>query len=294
MLNKYGGIEADLSITCFNENTFFITTGSAVRYHDKKWIQKNMNLNSKVELQDVTEKFAVIGIMGPNSRSLLSLLSEENFETSNFPFGTGKNIIINNKKIWAQRLSYVGELGWELFIPIEIANETYNLITKIGKKFELMHAGTHTMDILRMEKGYLHWGHDISPEENPYEVGLNIFVSFKKSENFLGRKVMENVKNNGCNKRLIFLTLDNEPGDPLLLHEEPIYMDGKIAGKTSSGQYSFNYKKHMSMGHIKLNEVFTLNDIKNNKFEIEVAKKRYEAKLNLQPLHDPKNILIRK
>ena len=157
-----------------------------------------------------------------------------------------------------------------------------------------MHAGTHTMDILRMEKGYLHWGHDISPEENPYEVGLNIFVSFKKSENFLGRKVMENVKNNGCNKRLIFLTLDNEPGDPLLLHEEPIYMDWKIAGKTSSGQYSFNYKKHMSMGHIKLDEVFTLNDIKNNKFEIEVAKKRYEAKLNLQPLHDPKNILIRK
>ena len=101
-------------------------------------------------------------------------------------------------------------------------------------------------------------------------------------------------KSNGCNKRLIFLTLDNEPGDPLLLHEEPIYMEGKIAGKTSSGQYSFNYKKHMSMGHIKLDEVFTLNDIKNNKFEIEVAKKRYEAKLNLQPLHDPKNILIRK
>tara|TARA_Y100000590_G_scaffold161332_1_gene184989 strand:- start:976 stop:3441 length:2466 start_codon:yes stop_codon:yes gene_type:complete len=296
MLNKYGGIEADLSITCLDEEKFLITTGSAVRYHDKHWIEKNISSISDLELKDVTEKYAVIGIMGPQSRSLLTSLSSENFETSNFPFGTGKYIFINDKKIWAQRLSFVGELGWELFIPTEYALEVYkNIVTK-GNNFKLKHCGTHTMDILRMEKGYLHWGHDISPEENPYEVGLNIFVSLKKSENFIGREKMESVLKEGCSKRLVYLTLEkqNNPGNPLLLHEEPIYMDNKIVGKTSSGQYSFNYNKSISMGHVRLNENFKLNDIKNNQFEIEVAKKRYEAKINLQPLHDPKNILIKK
>ena len=107
---------------------------------------------------------------------------------------------------------------------------------------------------------------------------------------------MESVLKEGCSKRLVYLTLEkqNNPGNPLLLHEEPIYMDNKIVGKTSSGQYSFNYNKSISMGHVRLNENFKLNDIKNNQFEIEVAKKRYEAKINLQPLHDPKNILIKK
>ena len=107
---------------------------------------------------------------------------------------------------------------------------------------------------------------------------------------------MESVLKEGCSKRLVYLTLEkqNNPGNPLLLHEEPIYMDNKIVGKTSSGQYSFNYNKSISMGHVRLNENFELNDIKNNQFEIEVAKKRYEAKINLQPLHDPKNILIKK
>ena len=296
MLNKYGGIEADLSVTCLNENNFMITTGSAVRYHDKKWIEQNLSSNSKVELTDITDNYVVIGIMGPNSRALLSLLSEENFETSSFPFGTGKYIMINEEKIWAQRLSYVGELGWELFIPLEIANKIYKIITQIGKKFDLAHAGTHTMDILRMEKGYLHWGHDISPEETPFEVGLNIFVSLKKDYNFNGRKIMEDQAKNGVNKKLIFLTLEDkcQPGYPLLLHEEPIYMNNKIVGKTSSGQYSFNYNKSMSMGHIKLDQNFKLKEMENNEFEIEVAKKRYKAHLKLKPLHDPKNILIKK
>ena len=147
-----------------------------------------------------------------------------------------------------------------------------------------------------MEKGYLHWGHDISPEETPFEVGLNIFVSLKKKEDFIGRKTMEKQFKNGTNKKLVYLTLSKEesPGNPLMLHEEPIYMDGKIVGKTSSGQYSFNYKKSISMGHITLDDNFRVNEIKDRKFEIEVAKKRYEAHINIKPLHDPKNILIKK
>jgi len=296
MLNKHGGIEADLSITCFKENEFMITTGSAVRYHDKHWIQKNINFDSQLEFKDVTENFAVIGIMGPNSRKLMASLSLENFETSHFPFGTGKHIFINGEKVWAQRLSFVGELGWELFIPIVSATKVYKFITLTGEQFNLNHAGLHAMDILRMEKGYLHWGHDISPEETPFQVGLNMFVSLKKTENFNGRNIMEQQSQNGTNKKLVYLTLlkEKSPGNPLILHEEPIYMDNKIAGKTSSGQYSFNYNKSISMGHITLGDNFELNEIKDRKFEIEVAKKRYEAQLNLQPLHDPKNILIKK
>tara|TARA_Y100000590_G_C14846885_1_gene686118 strand:- start:48 stop:506 length:459 start_codon:yes stop_codon:yes gene_type:complete len=151
------------------------------------------------------------------------------------------------------------------------------------------------MNILRMEKKYLHWGHDISPEEKPYEVGLNMFVSLKKSQNFIGRQIMEKNLHKDCNKRLVFLTLENSenPGSPLLLHEEPIYMNNKIVGKTTSGNYSFYFKKNMSIGLIKLDDNFKIKDLINNQFEIEVAKKRYEAKLNLEPLHDPKNKYIR-
>ena len=296
MLNRNGGIEADLSITCINENEFMITTGSAVRYHDKHWMQKNIYFDSQLEFNDITENFAVLGIMGPNSRKLISSLSSENFETSNFPFGSGKHIYINEERIWAQRMSFVGELGWELFIPMNSAKKVYKFITSEGEKFGLIHAGLHAMDILRMEKGYLHWGHDISPEETPFEVGLNIFVSLKKKEGFIGRETMEKQFKNGTNKKLVYLTLFKEksPGNPLMLHEEPIYMDDKIVGKTSSGQYSFNYNKSISMGHIQLDNNFEINDIKDRRFEIEVAKKRYEAHINTKPLHDPKNILIKK
>ena len=289
LLNHQGGIEADLTVTCITKNHYRIVTGSTVRTHNKKHILKY--LDQSISFSDITDEYACFGIFGPKSRDLLNQLIKKEFDQSNFLFGTGKFLEIKNIPIWFQRLSYVGELGWELYIPMKNAKSIYNIINEIGSSYNLIHAGAHAMDIMRMEKGYLHWGHDISPAENPYEAGLGFAVKLEKNQDFIGKK--ELIKNNKQKKKqLIMLTLEtSEPGFPLLLHDEPIYCNGQIVGETTSGNFSFNYNKNMSIGYINLLE--QKNELKNKIFEIEVAKKKYKANIELEPLHDPKNISIK-
>ena len=189
------------------------------------------------------------------------------------------------------RLSYVGELGWELYIPIKESKKIYEIINNIGKNFNMVHAGRLAMDIMRMEKGYLHWGHDISPAENPYESGLDFAVKENKDFEFLGKKSLLNNKSNQKKQLAMFILIDSNPGNPLLLHDEPIYYKENIIGETTSGNYSFCYNKNMAFGYIdsKINK----NDMKNEIFQIEVSKVKYDAKLLLLPLHDPKNSKIK-
>ena len=288
MLNSKGGIESDLTVTCIEENKFRVVTGSGVRTHDKKHILKY--LNSSVNFKDITDEFACFGIFGPKSRDLLTELFGDNFSNNNFKFGTGKKIIKNNIELWFQRISYVGELGWEIYIPIEKSKDIYELIINLEKKFGLVHAGAHAMDIMRMEKGYLHWGHDISPAENPYEAGLGFAVKLQKKEDFIGKKYLIKNKNVKSKKLLMFTLNDSTPGNPLLLHDEPIYHNGKIIGETTSGTYSFIYNKSLAFGYINNN--LGLDEL-NTVFEIEVAKKRYKAKVLKQILHDPENKFVR-
>ena len=289
LLNHQGGIEADLTVTCITKNHYRIITGSTVRIHNKRHILKY--LDQSISFLDITDDYACFGIFGPKSRELLNQLINNEFDKSHFPFGTGKSLEINNIPIWFQRLSYVGELGWELYIPMKHAKNIYNIINEVGASHNLVHAGAHAMDIMRMEKSYLHWGHDMSPEENPYEAGLGFSVKLEKNHDFIGKKkLIENNKRK--KKQLIMLTLEkSEPGFPLLLHDEPIYCNGKIVGETTSGNFSFNYNKNMSLGYINL--LAPKNELKNKTFEIEVAKKKYKANIELEPLHDPKNISIK-
>jgi 4-methylaminobutanoate oxidase (formaldehyde-forming) len=274
MLNSDGGIEADLTVICLDKNYFRIVSSAATRERDKFHIKKH--LSKEIELRDVTDDYCVFGLFGPKSRDLIKTISNENFENDNFKFGTGKYIIIENIKIWTQRLSYVGELGYELYVEFKDAKKIYELIINKGKDFNLSNCGVHAMDIMRMESGYLHWGHDISPKENQYEAGLNFSISFKKDFNFIGKDTLLEMKDKKPNKRLIMLILKNsKPGEPLLLHDEPIYLDDKIIGETTSGNYSFNFNKNLSFGYIKSNlgneELFKKN------LYIEVEKKKYLA-----------------
>ena len=287
MLNNDGGIEADLTVACIDKNYFRVVSSAAVRVRDKHHILKHLNPN--VEFKDVTENYACIGVFGPKSRSLMNEIAGDYFETKDFPFATGKNITIKNINVWTQRLSYVGELGWELYIPINDSRKIYNLIVEVGAKYKLCNAGAHAMDILRMEKGYLHWGHDISPEENQYEAGLDFTISFKKNTNFIGKDFLDKIKNQKLKKKLVILSLkESKPGFPLLLHDEPIYSEGRIVGSTTSGNYSFNYQKNIAFGYI--DPEVQLND---KSIEIEVEKKRYKAVIEHKPLHDPDNIIIK-
>ena len=286
MLNEDGGIETDLTVVCMDKNFFRIITSAANKEHDKFHILKY--LSKEVEFKDVTDQIACLGVFGPKSRKLMAKLSKDDFTKENFKFGTGKEIKINNKKVWAQRLSYVGELGFELYIKMEESKEIYKLIIDKGKEFNISHCGMFAMDTMRMEKGYLHWGHDISPEENQYEAGLKFTISFKKNIDFVGKNSIEKIKKEKNKKKIIMLTLKNNiPGFPLLLHDEPIYCDGKIVGRTTSGNYSFNYKKNMSLGYINIDS--PIDELVKRKFFIEVEKKKYEAILLSEPLHDPEN-----
>ena len=180
-------------------------------------------------------------------------------------------------------MSYVGELGYELYVQKENGKDIYDLIVETGKYYDITHCGAHTMDIMRMESGFLHWGHDISPEDNQYQAGLNFTISFKKPFDFIGKKKLLKIKDQKLDRRFVMLTLkDNKPGYPLLLHEEPIYLGDKIIGKTTSGCYSFNFNKNLSFGYIK-------SDIDNEKLNdkklfIEIEKKKYQANLLLKPL----------
>ena len=290
MLNEDGGIEADLTVVCMDKNYFRIISSAANREHDKFHILKY--LSKEVEFKDVTDEIACLGVFGPKSRSLMLKLSNDDFSNENFKFGTSKKITINNKEIWAQRLSYVGELGFELYIKMNEAREIYNLIVEKGKEFNLSNCGMYAMDTMRMEKGYLHWGHDITPEENPFEAGLKFTTSFKKNIDFIGKESLIKKKNQQSQKKFVMLTLkDSKPGFPLLLHDEPILNEGKIIGRTTSGNYSFNYKKNMAFGYI--NSDLKLNSFIGKSLEIEVEKSKYESIIETQPLHDPENKLLK-
>ncbi|MDB2654879.1 FAD-dependent oxidoreductase [Candidatus Pelagibacter bacterium] len=281
MLNEGGGIETDLTVVCIDKNHFRIISSAAVRTHDKTHILKH--LSSDVEFKDITDDLICLGVFGPKSRELLSKICKDDLSNENFKFGYGKNITLNSVNIWAQRLSYVGELGFELYIKNKDAKEIYNLIITAGEEFKLSHSGAHAMDTMRMESGFLHWGHDISPEENQYQAGLNFAISYKKPFDFKGKEKLLKIKGQKLDRRFVMLTLkDSKPGEPLLLHEEPIYLDDKIIGKTTSGNYSFNYNKNLSFGYI--NCAFSNEQLIDKNLYIEIEKKKYPAELLTKPL----------
>ena len=281
MLNMDGGIETDLTVVCVDNNYFRIISSAATRERDKFHIRKN--LSDDLDLIDVTDDYCVFGIFGPKSRLLMEELSKSDLSNENFKFGNSKFLNIDNTKIWTQRLSYVGELGYELYVKTSDAKNIYEKIIEKGKKFNLSNCGMHALDTMRMESGFLHWGHDISPEENQYQAGLAFTISYKKNINFIGKEALEIIKNKKIKKRFVMLTLkENKPGKPLILHDEPIYFEEKIIGRTTSGNYSFNYKKNLAFGYIENN--YLENNLLKGNLYIEIEKIKYSAELILNPL----------
>ena len=289
MLNPQGGIEADLTVICLEKDYFRIVSSAATREKDKFHIKKY--INKQIILNDVTDEYCVFGLFGPKSRDLMSKISNDDFSKENFKFGTGKYVKIENINIWAQRLSYVGELGFELYVKKQNATDIYNKLSNLGKEFKLSNCGAHAMDIMRMESGFLHWGHDISPEENQYEAGLQFTISYKKNVNFIGKQALLNIKNKKIKKNFAMFTLDvNLPGKPLLLHDEPIYLGNSIIGRTTSGNHSFCFNKNLSFGYI--NSGNKPEDLINKDIFIEVEKQKFSAKILKNPLKDKNFKLI--
>ena len=289
MLNEDGGIETDVTVVCIDKNYFRIVSSAATRERDKFHILKY--LSEDVKFIDVTEEICCLGLFGPKSRDMIQKISDEDYSPENFQFGSGKNVLIENIKVWAQRISYVGELGFELYVNKNDALDLYKILTNEGKNFGLSHCGMHAMDIMRMESGFLHWGHDISPEENQYQAGLNFTISYKKNVNFIGKDALLKIKDKPLAKTMMMFTLkDSKPGQPLLLYEEPIYLDDKIIGRTTSGNYSFCFDKNLSFGYV--NSGNTIDTLKDKNLFIEVEKIKYPIEILSKPLNtkDFKNI----
>ncbi len=282
MLNEDGGIETDSTVVCMDKNQFRIVSSAATREHDKFHILKY--LSKDVSFEDVTEEICCLGLFGPKSREMIQKISNDDFTSENFKFGNAKYINIKDLKVWAQRISYVGELGFELYVDSKNSLELYKILVDGGKDFDLSHCGMHAMDIMRMESGFVHWGHDISPEENQHQAGLRFAISYKKNVNFIGKDALLKIKDKKLEKTMAMFTFkDSKPGEPLLLHEEPIYLEDKIIGRTTSGNYSFCYDKNLSFGYV--NSGNSIETLKDKNIYIEVEKKKYSVEILEKPLN---------
>lgn len=285
MLNERGGIEADLTVTRVAEDRYLIITSGSTANRDFNWIDRHIPSEAHVFLTDVTSAWAVLGIMGPRSRELLSRLTDTDLSNHAFPFMTSREIEIGYAVVRATRITYVGELGWELYIPTEFATGVYDAIVAEGSAPGMRHAGFHAMDSLRIEKGYRAWGLDITDQETPLEAGLAFAVAFDKSVEFNGRDALLRQRDGALHKRLAIFTIDDP--EPLLLGDEPIYRDGVLVGRTTSGSFGHTLGRSVGMGYVENEEGVDAALIRSGSYEIEIAAERFAATASLRPPYDP-------
>ena len=296
-LNDCGGIEADLTITRLVEQEFMVVTSAICQTRDLAWLRRHIveRPGAHCSVTDVTAGVAMLGVMGPKSRELLQQLSGAELSNAAHPFGYSREIEIGYARLRASRITYVGELGWELYIPAEHCLDVFEQLVAAGGPFGLRHAGYHAMGACRVEKGYRHWSHDIGDEDTPLEGGLGFTVAWDKPGGFLGRKALEAQRARGTlTKRLVQVMLhDTSTQAPMLYHEEPIIRDGVIVGSIKSGAWGHRLGRSIGMGYVSCEAGVTKEWLESGRWEIEVACQPYPAAVQLQPWYDPKNERIK-
>jgi heterotetrameric sarcosine oxidase gamma subunit len=283
-LNERGGIEADLTLTRLAEDAYLVVTSAASQNRDLHWLKRHIPEDAHAFATDVTSGYAVLALMGPESRDLLAPLTPADLTNAAFPFGRSQAIELGYALVRAQRISYVGELGFELYIPTEFALPVFDVIAEAaGDRVAL--AGFHALDSLRLEKAYRHWGHDITDEDTPIEAGLGFACAFDKPVPFIGRDALLEQRERAPTKRLVqFKLLDPEP---LLFHDEPIVMDGARIGLLTSGSYGHALGAAVGMGWVRHPDGVTPDLLRSARFEIEIAGARYPAEASLHAFYDP-------
>jgi sarcosine dehydrogenase len=291
MLNERGGIEADLTVAKLEQEKFYITTGTGFATHDADWIRRNIPEGMEAHLVDVTSAYATIALMGPNARSLLQSLTDDDISDVAFPFSTVRNLTVAGAPVVALRVTYVGELGWELHIPAEFALTVYDAMMVAGEPYYLGLAGYRAIETLRLEKFYRAWGSDIGPDHTPLEAGLGGFVKLKKPIPFLGRAALETQASKPIKKRLCGFT--TEDPDVILLGRETIYRNNIRVGWLSSGGFGHSIGKPIGYGYVR--SPYGVDDafIKSGTFELEVATIRVPCTPHLEPLIDPGMVRIK-
>ena len=286
MLNRRGGIEADITVNRLSEDRFLIISSATVHARDKAWIERQLG-DGHVTLTDVTSGYAVLSLQGPGSRQILSSVSGADLSSESFPFATSREIDLGYARVIANRLTYVGELGWELHIPTEFAQHVFDTVWQAGADFGLTAAGYHALEHLRSERAYREYELDLTPDDTPFEAGLGFAVKLDKPGGFIGREALLKQKEQGeLRKRLVMFKL-RDP-EPVLFHEEPIWMNGEIVGYISSGAYGFTLGASVGMGYVRHQDGVTKDLVKSAEWEIEIACERHAAEASLSAFFDPR------
>ena len=290
-LNDRGGIEADLTVTRLSEDVFLIVTAAETEVRDFYWLKRHTPASAHCILTNVTSGMGVLSIMGPQARALLQSLTPDDLSHGAFPFATSREIELGLGYVRASRITFVGELGWELYIPTEFMQDIYDRIVMAGQDFGLVHAGYHALNSLRLEKAYRHWSHDITDEDSPLEAGLDFVIKFDKPNGFIGREALLHQQEQGLSRRLLQFRL-RDP-EPLIYHNEPIWRDGTLVGHITSGAYGHTLGGAVGLGYVSAVPDGDTEALLTGDYEVEVACERVPADVSLSPLYDPKNTQIR-
>ena len=282
MLNARGGIESDLTVTRLSETAFLLVVPIATLVRDLAWLRRHLDDEFAV-VTDVSQAEAVLAVMGPKSRDLMRRVSPDDFSNEAFPFATAREIELGMGLARAHRVTYVGELGWELYVPADQAVHAFETLDAAGADLGLRPCGLHALDSCRIEKAYRHFGHDITDEDHVLEAGLGFAVRTKKGD-FIGRDAVLARREAGLSRRLVQFRL-RDP-EPLLFHNEAIVRDGEIVSIVTSGNYGHALGGAVGLGYVPCDGE-TEEEVLASTYEIEVAGERFAAAASLTPMHDP-------
>jgi 4-methylaminobutanoate oxidase (formaldehyde-forming) len=285
VLNQRGGIEADLTVARLAEDEYLVVTGSAFATHDFGILREAIGEADRAALVDVTSAYAVLGVVGPRSRALLQDVSESDLTPDSFPFRAAQEIVVAGAPVCALRVSYTGELSFELYTPVEYAATVFDALVATGSAHGLRHAGYRALDSLRLEKGNKAWAVEIGPDYSPLEAGLAYAVSFKKNVDFPGRAALLAQQEGPLTKRLVTFTVADP--DAILLGRETIYRDGEPLGWLMSGGYGHTVGCDLGLGYVRRPAGVSDGLLSSGVWELDVANRRVPARLHLEPLVDP-------
>ncbi|QYX56246.1 FAD-dependent oxidoreductase [Roseovarius sp. SCSIO 43702] len=282
-LNARGGIEADVTVTRLSETAYLVVTPGATRLADQTWMERHRG-DFGVVITDVTAGEGVLAVMGPKAREVMRAVSPADFSNEAHPFGMAREIELGMGLARAHRVSYVGELGWEIYVSADMAGHAFETLWEAGAAHGLKLCGMHMMDSCRIEKAFRHFGHDITSEDHVLEAGLGFAVKTAKPE-FIGRDAVLRKKEAGLSHRMVQFRLTDP--EPLLYHHEPILRDGEIVSYLSSGNYGHHLGGAIGMGYVPCKSE-SAEDVLASRYEIDVAGTRVRAEASLRPMYDPK------
>jgi len=290
-LNERGGIEADLSITRLATDRFLVVTAAFTATHVRGWLEDHIDPASHCVVTDVSDAWSMLNVQGPRARELLARIASGDWSNAAFPFGTAREVQIGYQQALAVRLTYMGELGWELYVPTPFTAGVYDRLVECGAAFGLAHCGYHTLNSLRIEKAYRDWSHDIGPDDTPLDAGLAFTCAWDKRGGFIGRDALLAQRDAPRRRRLVQFLLTDPAA--MLYHNEPILLDGRRVGIVTSGMYGHTLGGAVGLGYVTDAAGVSDARVAGGHFEIVVADRCIAARASLRPMYDPTGARVR-